>query len=76
MAYYLLNIKQRLSLFSWISRLISLILVEFITSLNNPVLVSVYEGRGRQILDRTQKIKRRTPQMSRQRNLGNGKCIT
>ena len=45
-------------------------------SLNNVKPVDVYEGRNRQILDRREKIKRRTLQMRRQLNLGNTKCVS
>ena len=43
-------------------------------SLNNVKPVDVYEGRNRQILDRREKIKRRTLQLRRLLNLGNAKC--
>ena len=45
-------------------------------SLNNVKPVDVYEGRNRQILDRREKIKRRTLQMRRQLDLGNTKCVS
>jgi putative transposase len=45
-------------------------------SLSNLKPVDVYEGRGKQILDRREKIKRRTLQMRRQLNLGNAKCVS
>ena len=43
-------------------------------ALNNVKPVDVYEGRNRQILDRREKIKRRTLQLRRLLNLGNAKC--
>jgi len=45
-------------------------------SLKNLKPVDVYEGRGRQILDRREIIKRRTLQLRRQLNLGNAKCVS
>ena len=45
-------------------------------SLKNLKPVDVYEGRGRQILDRREMIKRRTLQMRRELNLGNAKCLS
>ena len=45
-------------------------------SLNNLKPVDVYEGRGKQILDRREKINRRTLQRRRQVNLGNATCLT
>ena len=45
-------------------------------SLNNVKPVDVYEGRNRQILDRREKIKRRTLQMRRQLDLGNTKWVS
>jgi len=45
-------------------------------SLNNLKPVDVYEGRGKQILDRREKIKQRTLRMRRQINLGNTKYVS
>jgi len=45
-------------------------------SLNNLKPVDVYEGRGKQILDKREKIKRRTLQVRRQINLGNTKYVS
>ena len=45
-------------------------------SLNNVKPVDVYEGRNRQILDRREKIKRRTLQLRRLLNLGDAQCIS
>ena len=45
-------------------------------SLNNLKPVDVYEGRGKQILDKREKIKQRTLRMRRELNLGNAKCIS
>ena len=45
-------------------------------SLKNLKPVDVYEGRGRQILDRREMIKRRTLQVRREINLGNAKCLS
>ena len=45
-------------------------------SLNNLKPVDVYEGRGKQILDRWERIKRKTLQQRRQINLGNAECLS
>ena len=45
-------------------------------SLNNLKPVDVYEGRGKQILDRREKIKQRTLRMRRHLNLGNARCVS
>ena len=45
-------------------------------SLKNLKPVDVYEGRGRQILDRRELIKRKTLLMRRKLNLGNAECIS
>ena len=45
-------------------------------SLNNLKPVDVYEGRGKQILDKREKIKQRTLRMRRELNLGNAKCVS
>jgi len=45
-------------------------------SLKNLKPVDVYEGRGKQILDRREKIKRRTLQVRRQINLGNTRYVS
>ena len=43
-------------------------------SLNNVMPVDVYEGRGQQIPDREEIIKRKTLKRKRQLNLGNAEC--
>jgi len=45
-------------------------------SLNNVKPVDVYEGRSKQILNRREKIKRKTLQMRHELNLGNAKCLS
>ena len=45
-------------------------------SLKNLKPREVYEGRGKQILDRPEKIRRGTLQLRRQLNLGNTKCVS
>lgn len=45
-------------------------------SLKNLKPVDVYEGRGQQILDRREIIKRETLQRRRQLNLGKAECIS
>ena len=45
-------------------------------SLNNLKPVDVYEGRGKQILDRREIIKRKTLQRRRELNLGNAECVS
>lgn len=45
-------------------------------SLSNLKPVDVYEGRANQILDRRERIKRKTFQLRRELNLGNIKCLS
>ncbi len=45
-------------------------------SLKNLKPVDVHEGRGQQILDRREIIKRKTLQRRRQLNLGNAECLS
>ena len=45
-------------------------------SLKNLKPVDVYEGRGQQILDRRERIKRKTLRMRREINLGSAECIS